>query len=185
MTRLNPVRTSLSGLLTAVCVLLLSAACSTPPKPPELVDFEKMRADRYTTRIRDFEGAQERIKQSDDFYKLAMEAYDDGEIPRTKEYAVLGIMRYRTAEAIARIEDAGDRLSVANDKYVKYQKVKNETDEDVSLVEETIAVLQKQKTMATDLAAKDLAIANEAEKRKLQELKAQARKTLDDALVKK
>jgi outer membrane protein OmpA-like peptidoglycan-associated protein len=122
-------------------------ACAPPPKPSALVDFEAMRAAKYTKRIKEVEAAKKLLDESEQFYTIALEAYDDEELKRTKEYALLGKMKYRGAKSIAKKKDARDRVSTANDKFSRFQKVRNDLNTRRELIGESVATLAREKAL--------------------------------------
>lgn len=96
--------------LTLASILLLAlalAACGPPPKPQELAELERMRNDSYTAQIS--QTAPDVLEKADRFYKMSREAWQDSEMERAKEYAWLGQLRYRTAEAQTRTKEENER----------------------------------------------------------------------------
>jgi outer membrane protein OmpA-like peptidoglycan-associated protein len=139
-----------AGLLALVLSLW---ACSSAPKPAELVEFEALRKSNYNQQILKDEEALPYLKASDEFYALAIEFHDDGDLEETKHYSLLGSMKHRTADAITRKKDADGRLTIANDKYLRFQKHRNEHDTKRELTEKNISSLEREKQLLEDKIA--------------------------------
>lgn len=127
--------------------VMLSVACAPPPKPKEMVDFEAMRAAKYTKRIQEIQEAKKLLDESEQFYVIALEAYDDEELERVEEYSILGMMKYRGAESIAKKKDAKARVSAANDKFSRFQKVRNDHNTRRELLDKAVASLDREKAL--------------------------------------
>ncbi len=132
---------------------LMTFACSTAPKPTEMVEFEALRKSDYTQRITKNETALPYLKASDEFYALALEFYDDEEMPMVKHYSLLGAMKYRSGEAIARREDAQARVAEANDKYLRQQKFRNEHNSKQELLAKSVSIMEREKKLLEDKIA--------------------------------
>ncbi len=108
--------------------LTLALACSKPPKPKELVDFEALRISKDAERLKAYENDEVRqlLEESEAFYSIAIEKYDDEDLFDVKQFSWMGIMKFRTAKALLARTDARQRMSEANDKYARNQDVRNE-----------------------------------------------------------
>ncbi len=178
-----------AGALVAASLPLvaLAVACSTPPKPRSLVEFEALRTDTYTEKMRKLEEVDGLMKHSDDFYALALEAYDDEEMERVDEYALLGSMRHRNALAISKRRDAEERTTAANRKVIDYQTQLAEYQKTKAQTEETIVALERAKGLQSALVDKQLQSDTEKaamEQKMLEEkIKADAEKHITEAKV--
>jgi len=152
----TPLTRNAAVVLLTLAVASVALACSTPPKPRSLVEFEAMRTDKYTKHVRELKENEKLMTASDDFYTLALEAYDDEEMERVDEYSLLGSMRYRNAWAIARQKDAEQRLSDANRKVIDYQGQLAEYEKTAAEVQQTIGALRKAKGLQASLNDKEL-----------------------------
>lgn len=142
-----------AALLALAAILALAAACAKPPKPAEMVEFEALRKADYTQRITQHLDAVPLLKASDEFYTLAVELYDDEDLEMVKHYSLLGSMKYRAAEAIARREDAKTRLTDANDKFLRQQKFRNEHNSKQELLGKSVTILEREKQLLEDKIA--------------------------------
>ena len=132
---------------TVVVALLGALACAPPPKPKEMVEFEALRASKYTKRIQEIEDAKKLLADSEKFYVIALEAYDDEELDKVEEYSILGIMKYRGAESIAKKKDAKERVGAANDKFSRFQKIRNDHNNRRELLDKAVASLEREKEL--------------------------------------
>jgi outer membrane protein OmpA-like peptidoglycan-associated protein len=143
----NRLQTALTGAISLA--IMLSVACAAPPKPKEMVEFEAMRASKYTKRIKEVQATEKLLAESEQFYVIALEAYDDEELDRVKEYSILGMMKYRGAESIAKKKDAKARVSAANDKFSRFQKIRNDHNTRRELLDKAVASLSREKELLT------------------------------------
>lgn len=171
--------------------LALALACSKPPKPKELVDFEAFRVSKDAERLKAFENDEVRqlLEESEAFYSIAIEKYDDEDLFDVKQFSLMGIMKFRTAKALLARSDARQRMSEANDKYARNQDVRNEYNDKRTQVEKTIVILERQKSLLNEKASIEAARALEAEqaaqKAKTSERQLEAQKAIDTARIKR
>ncbi|MFP4598171.1 MAG: OmpA family protein, partial [Persicimonas sp.] len=90
--------------------------CSTPPKPKELVELERILQDPEARQVKEAPGASKFYREARQYRRVALEAYNDGELERAQEYSILGKLRYRTAAAVQEQHKAKKRLDEANAK---------------------------------------------------------------------
>lgn len=99
-------------------MLLLGTAmaCGPGPKSQQLSDLERQLQDPSAKEVKDAAGAGKPYREARQYRRLSLEAWDEGKEELSKEYAVLGMLRYRTAAAIAEQHEAKARLEAANAK---------------------------------------------------------------------
>jgi outer membrane protein OmpA-like peptidoglycan-associated protein len=149
---LVPVRSGSWGFAGLVLVLLVGAAsCATPPKPPELEAFERMRKDPAV------QAAAKRnpdlISNSDRLMARATEQWQDNELSESRNSALLGQIKLKQALAEAeqeqgrqRIASADSEIRSAQDEYGRLQRELNAVNEQVNLLkrlQESTAERQK------------------------------------------
>lgn len=98
-----------------VAVLFL-AACGPGEKTTELKELERILQDPNAASVKEAPGASKPYREARQFRRLAVEAWDEGNDNLSREYAALGTLRYRTAEAMADQVAAKERLDAANAK---------------------------------------------------------------------
>lgn len=104
----------LSGGLLLSVLLSLTPACTPPPKPEELEQVERVWQDPETRALKDVPGAKRHYDESYQFRLRASEAYNDGELDVSREFAIRSMIKVRTARAIALQFKAKERLDAAN-----------------------------------------------------------------------
>jgi outer membrane protein OmpA-like peptidoglycan-associated protein len=90
------------------------SACSTPPKPKELTELERILQAPDALEVRDAPGAGKYYREARQYRRVARKAYEQEELERAREYAILGTLRYRTAAAIKKQLEEKKRLDAAN-----------------------------------------------------------------------
>jgi outer membrane protein OmpA-like peptidoglycan-associated protein len=102
------------ALLVASLLMALAPACTPPPKPEELEQVEQVWQDPETRELKNVAGAKRHYDEAYQFRLRASEAYNEGELDISREYAVRSMIKVRTARAIALQFKAKDRLDAAN-----------------------------------------------------------------------
>lgn len=111
MTKATYVRT-----LALILVAGLFVACGPGPKSQQLEELERTLQDPRAREVKDAPGASKPYREARQYRRLALESWEEGREERSKEYALLGTLRYRTAEAIAEQHENKQRLDAANAK---------------------------------------------------------------------
>jgi outer membrane protein OmpA-like peptidoglycan-associated protein len=138
----------LALLLAAAAAL---GACSTPPKPPELEAFEKLRADPGVR------GAAERspdlVNGADRLLSRATEEWQDNDLSQSRNSALLGQVKLRHALAVSQQAEAKRRMTaadssaqVAQEEYARLQK-------ELAAVNEQVALLRRLQETNQQLSA--------------------------------
>jgi outer membrane protein OmpA-like peptidoglycan-associated protein len=104
----------MSAALILALLLSLAPACAPPPKPQELEQVEQLWQDPETRELKSVAGAKRHYDEAYQFRLRASEAYNDGELDISREYAIRSMIKVRTARAIALQFKAKDRLDAAN-----------------------------------------------------------------------
>ena len=112
----KPLRLALCALLICGASTTFLSACSTPPKPKELVELERILQDPNARDVKKAPGAAKYYRQSRQYRRVSLQSYEEGNVGRAREYAILGKLRYRTAAAIKQQLEAKKRLDKANAK---------------------------------------------------------------------
>lgn len=124
-----------------VLALLTVAACGPGPKPQMLDDLELQLQDPSAREVKDAPGASKPYREARQYRRLSLEAWEEGKSELSEEYAVLGLLRYRTAVAISEQHEAKARLDAANAKVgTSNPEIKALNQEQVKLAEEVQAL---------------------------------------------
>lgn len=97
-------------------MLSIAMACKPGPESEELLELERMLQDPTAQEISNTPGASRFFQESRQFRRLARESHSERNDSLSREYAVLGTLRYRTAVAVASQFEAKQRLDAANAK---------------------------------------------------------------------
>jgi outer membrane protein OmpA-like peptidoglycan-associated protein len=135
-------------LLTAAAAL---AACSTPPKPPELEAFEKLRADPGVMAAA--QRSPDLVNGADRLLSRSTEEWQDNELTQSRNSALLGQVKLRHALAVSQQADAKRRMAaadtsaqVAQEEYARLQK-------ELAAVNEQVALLRRLQETNQQLSA--------------------------------
>lgn len=106
----------ITPLIAAVLIASLGAvvACSTVPQSEELQELEEKLRDPESQQLRELPNAARYHSEARQYRRVAEEAREDRRQERSKEYARLGLLRYRTAVAIYEKFETVDDLHEVN-----------------------------------------------------------------------
>lgn len=104
----------LAAPLTALALAAALGACKPAPESTELVELEALILDPGSQGLRDNASAQRFFQEARQFRRLAREAHQESKPEVSREYAILGTLRYRTAVAMVTQFQAKSRLDAAN-----------------------------------------------------------------------
>jgi outer membrane protein OmpA-like peptidoglycan-associated protein len=119
---------------------LVFAACATPPRPPELDAFEKlkMNPNYEAARVR----APELVNASDKLFNKSREEWSSNDLEESRRDALMGSIKLKTALALveqdqsrARVQRANGELARSEDEYVRVAKDLQATSEQISLMQ--------------------------------------------------
>lgn len=122
---------------TTVALALALTACGPGPKSQALDDLERQLQDPTAREVKEAPGATRHYEEARQYRRLALESWEEGKEEISEEYAVLGLLRYRTAAAIAEQHEAMARLESANAAVATANpEIKALNDEQLKLAEE-------------------------------------------------
>lgn len=144
MLKQNSLRFLIISLLSFGLGLSLLSGCSTPPKPKELSELERILQAPDALEVRDAPGSGKFYREARQYRRVARKAYEDKDMERAQEYAVLGTLRYRTAAAIKKQLEDKSRLDEANAQVESVNpEIKTLSEERNKLVQEVSALEMK------------------------------------------
>jgi outer membrane protein OmpA-like peptidoglycan-associated protein len=158
MRRSMTTRTSLTAGLAAVALAAMGlfGACATPPKPPELVAFEKLRSDPTTDAAA--KRSPDLVTAADRLLGNAKDHWQSNHLDDCRNDSLLGQIKLKHALAVFEQERAKKRVTsadaetqAAEDEYGRLQK-------DLASLNELVATLSKLQDAAAEKAklAQDL-----------------------------
>jgi len=135
-------------LLTVAAAL---AACSTPPKPPELEAFEKLRADPGVMAAA--QRSPDLVNGADRLLSRSTEEWQDNDLTQSRNSALLGQVKLKHALAVSQQAEAKRRTAaaetsaqVAQEEYARLQK-------ELAAVNEQVALLRRLQETNQQLSA--------------------------------
>lgn len=95
---------------------MLATGCAPSPKSDELVELERMLQDPAAQELREIPNAARYHQEARQLRRVSEEAREERRDELSREYAILGTLRYRTAVAVATQFESAERLKAANAK---------------------------------------------------------------------
>jgi len=137
-----------SFLMIVMMFALVSIGCGPGDKSAELRELERLLQAPDATEVRDAPGASKAYRESRQFRRFSLEAWEEGKSELSIEYAILGTLRFRTAQAIASQMVEKERLDTANSRIgTSNPELKVLNDERLKLTTE-VANLERQVGLA-------------------------------------
>ncbi len=165
------VASSLLAKLLGVAALVGAIGCATPPKPPELDAFEKLRNDPGVPAAQ--KKAPDLVKGADRLLKQSREDWQGNDLKESRSAALLGQIKLKHALALADQDEAKRRVAEADEKLDEAEEEEKRLQKDMVALNEQVALLKR-------LTAAD------ADKQRLaQELQAQQQRATEQAAVEK
>lgn len=147
--------------ITLLLVLLLVTTgaglvgCAPSDKSAELQQLEQLLQDPEAQSLRTVGNAARYHQEARDYRRLAEEARQERRDERSVEYAVLGLIRYRTAVAVARQFETAERLQEANQRIEEINPIlqgtnqaRNELAREIQQLDEQIRVAVRERDQA-------------------------------------
>lgn len=151
-------RTASRGAIFATLLVLLAAfsiACGPKEKSQALADLERQLQDPSANEVKDAPGASKPYREARQYRRLSLESWGEGKEELSQEYAVLGMLRYRTAAAIseqheakARLEEANAKVDESNPEIKALNQEQIKLAEEVNQLELTVAQARRRKEEA-------------------------------------
>jgi outer membrane protein OmpA-like peptidoglycan-associated protein len=155
MVTYKPLRLILAALFLAGMSTVFLSACSTPPKPKELVELERILQAPDANSVKEAPGADKFFRESRQYRRVSLEAYEEGELERAQEYAVLGKLKYRTAAAIKEQTEAKQRLDAANAKVAEVNPKIQALSQERSKLQSEVGDIERQVAQARNMKAQE------------------------------
>lgn len=165
---MNHLPISCARALLATLLVASLGACTKAEKPRELIELDVMWQDPETRKVKDIPGAGKYYREAYQFRLRAQEAYNDGELELSKEYAIWSVLKYRTAVAISRqyqaaerLESANKRMETVNPDLLAINQERNKLTQEVGALKIQVAQAKMRKKAEADrIAAMNAAKAN-------------------------
>lgn len=154
-------RPNISRLALPFVVSFTFAACGgARVKTGDLAELETLRGREYAAEIRKpaadepdanlkklRQSANDLVKQSDAYYSLALDSFDERDPANTDANAKIALMYFRAAENYARSADARIRLNQANQRYQEQLSRRNDYQKRLQSEQELVTLLETIQTL--------------------------------------
>lgn len=107
-------KTFVTTLVMSLSLFLV--ACGPGEKSTELRELERLLQAPDASEVRDAPGASKAYREARQFRRFSVEAWEEGKEEISRDYAILGTLRFRTAEAVSLQMAEKERLDAANAK---------------------------------------------------------------------
>ena len=99
---------------TTILLSFMVIGCAPADKSAELQELEQVLQDPAAQLLREVPNAARYHQEARQYRRASEEARQDRREERSQQYAILGLIRYRSAVAVARQFEAAEKLQVAN-----------------------------------------------------------------------
>jgi outer membrane protein OmpA-like peptidoglycan-associated protein len=130
-----------STRLTLAIVLGLALGCATPPKPPELESFEKLRADPQAAAAA--KRSPDLVSKADRWLARAQEEWKGNDLDESVNSALMGQISLKQALAISEAERAKVRAAAADADLERAKDEEARLEKDLASLNESVALLKK------------------------------------------
>jgi outer membrane protein OmpA-like peptidoglycan-associated protein len=135
----------------AALTALAALGCATPPKPPELEAFEKLRADPGVDAAA--RRSPDLVTGADRLLRRAQEEWQDNEIPQARSSALMGQVKLRHALALAEEAEAKRRITAAEASTRQAQEEYARLQKELTAVNEQVGLLRRLQETSQQLSA--------------------------------
>ncbi len=144
--------------LALFAALLLVGACSTPPKPPELEAFEKLRSDPAAAAAS--KRAPDLVLSADRLLAVSRDQWQSNDLDDSRYSALVGQIKLKHALALAeqdiakkRMAVADEQLTAATDEQLRLQRDLNALNNEVALIKQLNDAAAEREKLAEQLNA--------------------------------
>lgn len=160
-------------------LFLFLIGCAAPPRPPELVTLEKLRADPIVSQTN--HRAFDLFTAADDLLARAESEWDRGYRKLARRDALAGQVKLKTALALMSIERSQMRAAALDAEIAVAQDEERRLDEDLATAAEEVAMLQRLRAATAAIAEERKSFASQMDAAKKQS--ASERQRLADQLA--
>jgi outer membrane protein OmpA-like peptidoglycan-associated protein len=154
--------TSATSRCSLALVVTFALGCATPPKPPELDAFEKLRADPSARDAA--KRSPDLVNNADRWLARSRDEWESNDLDKSVNSALMGQIKLKQALAIVERERAKQRIAAAdgeidraNDEHARLQK-------ELGALNEQVALLKRLQSQAAELSAEKRNLDTERQK---------------------
>jgi outer membrane protein OmpA-like peptidoglycan-associated protein len=138
-------------LALVAAALGLALGCATPPKPPELEAFEKLRADPSAAAAA--KKSPDLVNNADRWLSRAQEEWKSNDIDEAVNSALMGQIKLKHAMAVAELDRAKVRSSSADAEIERAKDEEARLEKDLSSLNEQLGLLKRLQAQTAELGA--------------------------------
>jgi outer membrane protein OmpA-like peptidoglycan-associated protein len=132
-------------------LMMVLAACATPPKPPELSAFEKLRADPASALAA--KKSADLVNSADRWLARSREEWQSNDLDESVHSALMGQIKLKQALAVSEQDKARARIAAANGEIDRANDENARLQKELSALSAQVALLQRLQAQAGELAA--------------------------------
>jgi outer membrane protein OmpA-like peptidoglycan-associated protein len=137
------------GALAAA--LALAFGCATPPKPPELDAFEKLRADPAASAAA--KKSPDLVNNADRWLARAQEEWKGNDLDESVNSALMGQIKLKQAMAVSELDRAKVRGATADAELERARDEQARLEKDLGSINEQVALLKRLQAQTAELSA--------------------------------
>jgi outer membrane protein OmpA-like peptidoglycan-associated protein len=135
----------------AAAAMCLALGCATPPKPPELDSFEKLRAAPAAAAAA--KKSPDLVSNADRWLARSQEEWKDNNLDESVNSALMGQIKLKQAMAVAELEQAKVRSATADTELERARDEHVRLEKDLASLNESLALLRKLQAQTAELSA--------------------------------
>jgi outer membrane protein OmpA-like peptidoglycan-associated protein len=142
--------------------LLVAVGCATPPKPPELDAFEKLRADPSAAVAA--KKSPDLVSNADRWLARSQEEWKSNDLEEAVNSALMGQIKLKQAMAVAEQDRAKVRSASADAELERAKDESARLEKDLAALNEQLALLKRLQTQTAELGAEKVQLETERQK---------------------
>jgi outer membrane protein OmpA-like peptidoglycan-associated protein len=143
-------------------MLALAIGCATPPKPPELDAFEKLRADPSAAAAA--KKSPDLVSNADRWLSRSQEEWKSNDLDESVNSALMGQIKLKQAMAVAEQERAKVRSAAADADLERAKDESARLETDLSALNEQVSLLKRLQAQTVELGAEKQQLETERQK---------------------
>jgi outer membrane protein OmpA-like peptidoglycan-associated protein len=146
----------------AIACLLLAFGCATPPKPPELESFEKLRADPAASAAA--KKSPDLVSKADRWLSRAQEEWKSNDLDESVNSALMGQISLKQALAISEADRAKVRSAAADAELERARDEQERLEKDLAALNESLTYLKRLQQQESGRGELEKQLASERQK---------------------
>ena len=148
--------------MLAASALALTFGCATPPKPPELDAFEKLRADPAAAVAA--KRSPDLVNNADRWLARARDEWQSNDLDDSANSALMGQIKLKQAMALAEQDRAKARAAAADAEIDRASEEHTRLEKDLASLNEQVALLKRLQAQGAELSSEKKQLETERQK---------------------